>query len=471
MAESIARDWLRPSGTCPMNRGSTLRLAAIAILLVVPVTPARGRTTPDQKCQAAKVRAARNEVYGKMGCYATAKTKALPVNSDCLTRVQARVDRALTHADGVCPGTVAAIDATVDDCVAAFVGADPGTGVCAGASARAQNIAANQLLGCAVKEVTKPGGFPACDAQTDARLSAALPGLGGCVAFSTVHPLLHACHDTVAHVVDLCTFLTNWGGNGQFFGLMFVAVDPDGNVFVTDAGARVQKFDNDGAFLLKWGSQGSGNGQFFGSAGVAVDANGNVFVADSFNSRIQKFDGVGTFLAAWGSPGSGDGQFNRPFATAVDANGNVFVSDADNNRIQKFDNDGTFLTAWGSLGNGNGQFNSPGGVAVDTSGNVLVADSFNNRIQKFDGGGTFLTSWGSLGSGNGQFNRPLGVAVDASGNIFVTDSLNGRIQKFDGGGTFLTTRDRVATPESIATDTAGNLFVTDGSSVQKFSCP
>jgi hypothetical protein len=60
------------------NRGSTLRLAAIAVLLVVPVTPAQGRTTPEQKCQAAKVRAARNEVYGKMGCNATARRRRFP---------------------------------------------------------------------------------------------------------------------------------------------------------------------------------------------------------------------------------------------------------------------------------------------------------------------------------------------------------------------------------------------------------
>jgi hypothetical protein len=154
------------------------------------------------------------------------KTKALPVNSDCLTRVQARIDRGLTNADGACPGTVAAIDATVDDCVAAFVGANPGSGPCAGASARAQNIAANQLLGCAVKEVTKPGGFPACDMRTDARLGSALPGLHGCVAFSTVHPLLHACHDAVAHVVDLCTFLTNWDGNGMTCTLLSSTLSP-----------------------------------------------------------------------------------------------------------------------------------------------------------------------------------------------------------------------------------------------------
>ena len=49
-------------------------------------------------------------------------------------------------------------------------------------------------------------------------------------------------------------------------------MDTTGNVYVVDSGnARVQKFDNDGQFLTKWGGLGSGNGQFgFGMYGAGL---------------------------------------------------------------------------------------------------------------------------------------------------------------------------------------------------------
>lgn len=44
----------------------------------------------------------------------------------------------------------------------------------------------------------------------------------------------------------------------------------------------------------------------------AVDMLGNIYVADSGNNRIQKFDSNGAFLVKWGSFGTGDGQFDTP---------------------------------------------------------------------------------------------------------------------------------------------------------------
>jgi DNA-binding beta-propeller fold protein YncE len=52
---------------------------------------------------------------------------------------------------------------------------------------------------------------------------------------------------------------------------------------------RVQKFDSNGNFITKWGSEGDGEGQFDIPEGIAIDSSGNVYVADTHNSRIQKF--------------------------------------------------------------------------------------------------------------------------------------------------------------------------------------
>ena len=74
-----------------------------------------------------------------------------------------------------------------------------------------------------------------------------------------------------------------------------------------------------------------------------------MYVADYDNNRIQKFNSNGTFITKWGSNGSADGQFNDPQGVAVDSSGNVYVADYYNNRIQKFNSNGTFITKWGSM--------------------------------------------------------------------------------------------------------------------------
>ena len=51
----------------------------------------------------------------------------------------------------------------------------------------------------------------------------------------------------------------------------------------------IKKFDSDGNFITKWGSEGDGEGQFDIPEGIAIDSSGNVYVADTHNSRIQKF--------------------------------------------------------------------------------------------------------------------------------------------------------------------------------------
>jgi DNA-binding beta-propeller fold protein YncE len=80
-------------------------------------------------------------------------------------------------------------------------------------------------------------------------------------------------------------------------------------------------------------------------------------VAEASNSRIQKFDSDGGFLTKWGTNGGGNGQFSEPRAVAVDGDGNIYVADSLNHRIQKFDSDGGFLTTWGAFGTGDGTVN------------------------------------------------------------------------------------------------------------------
>ena len=200
---------------------------------------------------------------------------------------------------------------------------------------------------------------------------------------------------------------------------------------------RVTMCTVDEHYFGEFSSGGVGDGQMMWPSSIAIDGDGNVYVSDEALHRITIFDSDGQFLSKWGTRGSGDGEFNRPAGIAFDGDGNLLVVDGMNNRIQRFTSDGRFLSAWGRAGNGDGEFNIPWGIHIDGAGSVYVADWRNDRIQKFDAKGKHLMSLGVSGKGDGEFHRPSGVATDSDGNIYVTDWGNERVQIFRSDGSFL----------------------------------
>src|ERR671910_488932 len=96
-----------------------------------------------------------------------------------------------------------------------------------------------------------------------------------------------------------------WGskgsGDNQFCHMEHIALDKYDNVYVTDPQSdpgcsqqpRVLKFDSEGKFITKWGTKGKGDGQFLDPEHLAVDSEGNVYVSDRKKDDIQKFAPVG----------------------------------------------------------------------------------------------------------------------------------------------------------------------------------
>jgi len=69
-----------------------------------------------------------------------------------------------------------------------------------------------------------------------------------------------------------------------------MAVDSKGRLYVTDPeGYRVLVFDQQGKFLTTWGDFGNDNSTFALAAALAIDPTGNVFVTDAGNHRVMQF--------------------------------------------------------------------------------------------------------------------------------------------------------------------------------------
>jgi DNA-binding beta-propeller fold protein YncE len=249
------------------------------------------------------------------------------------------------------------------------------------------------------------------------------------------------------------TVVRSFGG-GMFIWPHGLAVDPDGNVWVTDAvaenrtpkgdkrGQQVVKFSPEGKVLMTLGTPGvpgGGPDHFTSPSDVVVAPNGDVFVADGHgdtgNNRVVKFSKDGKFVKAWGKAGYGPGEFHTLHAIAMDSRGRIFVGDRGNNRVQLFDQDGKHLATWT-------QFGKPSGIFFDSNDRIYVADSESDDVQNpgWEMGiriGEAKTGWvrefilypwgdprKTAGDG-AEF-----VAVDKDGNIYGGEPSPKRLQKY-----------------------------------------
>lgn len=128
-----------------------------------------------------------------------------------------------------------------------------------------------------------------------------------------------------------------------------IAIDRDGNLYISDAGNNVIRKVSDGVITTIAGTGQSGysgdggpatDAQFFGAHGIALDPEGNVYFADPVNSVIRKITtstGIISTVAGTGVAGfSGDNgpatgaQLYGPWDVAVDAEGNIYIADSGN---------------------------------------------------------------------------------------------------------------------------------------------
>lgn len=174
---------------------------------------------------------------------------------------------------------------------------------------------------------------------------------------------------------------------GQFGFVTDVVQDSSGNFYVGDYGEhdRIQKFSQDGDFIMEWGGQGDEPGKFLRPQGMIVDENGLLWVADACNHRVQVFDATGDhvrLVKIWGTMGIEPGQMRYPYGIAFVGNDRLLLCEWGNHRVQLFDLEGNPHGMWGSAGKQIRQLNQPWGLAIDSKSFVHILDTENHRVQR-----------------------------------------------------------------------------------------
>lgn len=208
-----------------------------------------------------------------------------------------------------------------------------------------------------------------------------------------------------------------------------VAADSLGNVFVADTwNHRIVQLDSDLRFVRAWGGPSASDQstdplplELYGPRGIAVDGEGNIWVTDTGHNRVLKFSPDGEPLAQFGGPGSEPGQFNEPVGIAIASGGDLLVADTWNGRVQRFDSAFQPAGSYQVAGWEDGNTENKPFVGELADGSVLVSVPDGGRIESIGADGRGRTSWDNFGE-SGKVIRPVGVAVDGRGRIWVADS-------------------------------------------------
>lgn len=159
-------------------------------------------------------------------------------------------------------------------------------------------------------------------------------------------------------------FLRAIGEKGQFKPTD-VAVTAK-RIYVADVqDHHVEILDRKSGKLVKTaGGPGSEAGQFTFPTNVALDADGNLYVTDTGNFRVQKLSADGELIGTFGTVGDAPGTFTRPKGITVDPEGRIYVVDAAFENVQIFDAEFRLLMGLGGPGTEAGNLYLPSDVEI-----------------------------------------------------------------------------------------------------------
>ncbi|MCX7677855.1 MAG: hypothetical protein N2316_01420 [Spirochaetes bacterium] len=225
----------------------------------------------------------------------------------------------------------------------------------------------------------------------------------------------------------LCKISPNGNGIGSFaptlqsklFGIDYYK----NKIAVTDfAKNRIYVLTPSLKKMFSFGETGYGDGQFHGPEGVCFDEAGNIYVVDSGNARVQKFNPQGNFILKFGKEGDFEGDLNSP--TDVKAVGDVvYISDTGNKRISIFDDSGNFIKNISHP-----EFSKPRGLSYKDP--YLVISDEKKGLCFYDvvkGNFQWFTEWHN---GTRKFGALYSAIYDRDGALLALDYAHERLMCF-----------------------------------------
>lgn len=259
------------------------------------------------------------------------------------------------------------------------------------------------------------------------------------------------------------------------------------------------------------GEEGLGQGQFYDLRSVAVDPAGNIIAADYQSGRIQLFDSSGNFQALW--------QFEQETIISVldiGPNGDVYaLMDGDLHHLSSpagtdlgqiphpneayFYFDDLALTPSGEIvaigedtlvhlsQTGALRWSIPGREVIpnfsdfarldlDSQGNIYILGATsdfrgqNEVVFKFTADGQYVSQFGGSGEENGQLDSPYDLAVDSAGQIFVGDWQG--IEVLDSSGRYITRLPVNTYPFGLFISDQNQLFITtNNNQIYRYNLP
>lgn len=257
-----------------------------------------------------------------------------------------------------------------------------------------------------------------------------------------------------------------------FTGIGGLAVDPAGNVFLSDSGDnRVRRIDartgiittvaGTGLLVDAGPSQPATAQAVRGPAALAIDPEGRyLWVGEALSRSVRKIDLARGTLEDLGAPPGG---FGHPSGIAWTPSG-IVVADSLQGQLWKLGAGGSWT---GLLPEGTRPDGTIRTVAGDRRGRLYMAEYFAHRVLRWDPATGQMDT--AAGPGDSPLRKPDGIAFDGEGNLVIADSGNRRICRLDlASGRLQTlaeagpagTEDRWA-PGPIAVDARGNIWVGD----------